>query len=375
MTRCRWLVGIGLVALLVVFVIVKFILPSSGGRIAGGISDGPFGPFAGYVWIGQVHSVSASFTVPVIASPSAISEAGTWIGAQGQGPPARFVQIGAVESRFWSRQKHATVDEYATFWSDTALQFKPKILFVVSPGDALSASLTLANERWTLTIIDSTSRQKTHFSIGNEVDGSFDQAEWTQEDPGRPYSHARYPQIAAPVFRNLTVDSVQPAPVYSSWMSVNHGTFAPTVMRDDSFTLEPAPPVGPAGAQYVRVTAATAASFQEFESKRATWTPTTPYVHIVNAYMQLVQATQKLNRAMLTARWTKQITGLVRASARANSALLRKAQPPAILTATTFAAWNFTLTGASERAVSAGGKLRLALGLPGVGRAGSAVHL
>jgi hypothetical protein len=363
------------VAVLVVFLAVKLISSSNGGRIAGGISDSPFGPFAGYVWIGRVHSVSASFTVPRIASRSVISEAGTWIGAQGQGPPARFVQIGAVESRFWSRQKHATVDEYATFWSDTAFHFKPKILFVVSPGDALSASLTLAHKRWTLTIIDTTSRQKAHFSIGSEVDGSFSQAEWTQENPGRPYNDARYPQMAAPVFRHLTVDSTQPAPVYSSWMSVDHGTLAPTVMHDDSFTLEPAPPVSPAGAQYLRLTAATSAAFQDFETERSSWAANTPYAHIVDAYMQLIQATQKLNHTMLTTRWTKQITGLVRAFARANSAFLRQAQPPAILTAATFAAWNSTLTGASERAVSAGGNLRLALGLPGVGRAGPAVHL
>jgi hypothetical protein len=177
MTRRRRFVGSGVVVLLPLFLLVKLVPPRSGPEIAGGFSDAPFGPFAGYAWIGSVHSVGGSFTVPRIASGSALSQACTWIGVQGQGPPARFVQIGAIESRFWSSQKQKTIDVYTTFWSDTARHFKPQPLFGVSPGDTLSAGLTLANRQWKLIITDDTSRKKARFSIGEETDAPLDQVE------------------------------------------------------------------------------------------------------------------------------------------------------------------------------------------------------
>jgi hypothetical protein len=47
--------------------------------------------------------------------------------------------------------------------------------------------------------------------------------------------------------------------------------------------------------------------------------------------------------------------------------LLEHARPPTLLTASSFAAWNSKLTEASDRAVPAAAKLRLALGLPAFG--------
>src|ERR1700678_1896740 len=142
MTRHRRLVRFGAVVVvmvvLLVFLTIRLVPASSGGKIAGGFSDAPFGPFAGYVWIGGVHSIGASFTVPRIAGGSALSDASTWIGVQGQGPPTRFVQIGAVESRFWFPRKQKTANVYYTFWSDTTQHYKAQLLFGVSPGDTLS---------------------------------------------------------------------------------------------------------------------------------------------------------------------------------------------------------------------------------------------
>jgi hypothetical protein len=167
MTHRRGLVGFGVVALLLLFLAVKLVPGNNGAKIAGGFSDAPFGPFAGYAWIGRVHSVGASFTVPRIASGSAVGEAGTWIGVQGQGPPTRFIQIGVIESRFSPPHKQGTVDEYFAFWTDTARHYKAKLLFAVSPGDSLSASLMLATNRWTLAITDDASRNRARFSIGH----------------------------------------------------------------------------------------------------------------------------------------------------------------------------------------------------------------
>jgi hypothetical protein len=360
-------VGAVVVALLLVFLAIKIVPASSGGKIAGGFSDAPFGPFAGYTWIGSVHSVGVSFTVPQIAGGSALSEASTWIGAQGQGPPARFVQIGEIEARFFSHQKQKTVDGYFTFWSDTAHHFEPQLLFGVSPEDTLSASLMLANKYWRIAITDNSSGKKARFSIADETDAPFDQAEWTQEDPGNPNNHARYPQMTAPVFRHVTVNSTAPAPVYSQWMSVNHSNLAPTVVHDDSFTLQPAPAVSAAASQYMRLTTPVRAEDQRFDTERKSWTPKTPYPQIANASLQLIEATQRASRAMLSAQWSKQIGGLVRAATNAGAAFLEQVRPPTVLTEATFVAWNSALTEASQRTARVNSRLRLALGLPGFG--------
>jgi hypothetical protein len=378
MTRRRRLIGFVVAGLLLVFLGIEISPESSGGRIPDGFSDAPFGSFAGYAWVGGVHSVGASFTVPPINRASPLSEASTWIGAQGQGPPARFVQIGAIEGRLFSPQKHKTVDAYYAFWSDTARHYKAKVLFAVSPGDTLSASLTLAGKHWALAITDNTSQREARFSIGDEVEAPFTQAEWAQEDPGRPNNHARYPQMAAPVFQHLTVNSNKPAPAYSAlhseWMSVNHGTLAPTIVREDSFTLAPAPELSAAATQYLRLTAAADYAFQKFEDERSSWTSNTPYAQIANACLHLIQVTQKTSRAMRATRWTKQISELMRSSAHASTAFLERLRPPAVLTPATFATWNSRLTEASQRSATLGGRLRLALGLPGFGPEGQAEH-
>ena len=369
MTRRRLLAALGVVALLLLFLVVKLVPARSGPEIAGGFSDAPFGPFAGYAWIGSVHSAGASFTVPRIASGSARNEASTWIGVQGQGPPARFVQIGAIERRLWSRQKQETVDGYGTFWSDTARHFEPQPLFLVSAGDTLSATLTLANKRWTLAITDDTSGKHARFSIGDEAGAPFNQAEWTQEDPGRKNDHARYPQMAAPVFQDLTVNSAKPSPVVlrSQWMSVNHSNLAPTVPREDSFTLKRAPAVSAAAAQYLRLSAAAAAD--RFETERANWNAKTPYEQLATASSRLIAAIQSGMRSLLAARWSKQIQSLLRSSGHLSSAIAEDARPPTLLTPSSFTAWNAKLTEASERAGPAGAHLMLALGLPAFGPA------
>jgi peptidase A4-like protein len=371
MTRRRLLAALGAVAILLLFLVVKLVPARSGPEIAGGFSDAPFGPFVGYAWIGGVHSVGASFTVPRIASGSPRGEASTWIGVQGQGPPARFVQIGDLESRFWSSQRQETVDGYGTFWSDTAHNFEPQPLFTVRAGDMLSASLTLVKGRWTLAITDDTSGKHARFSIGDEADAPFNQAEWTQEDPGLEHDHARYPQLAAPVFQELTVNSTKPsrAALLSQWMSVNHINLAPTVPRDDSFTLERAPAISAAAAQYLRLSAAAVAAGERFETERTNWNVKTRYEQIATASSHLITAIQNGMRPLLAARWPKQIQSLLRSSGHLSSAIAEDARPPTLLTPSSFTAWNAKLTEASERAGPTGAKLRLALGLPAFGPA------
>lgn len=368
MTRRRLLVGFGVLALLLLFLTVKLAPARDGDELVARNSDAPFGPFAGYAWIGSVTSVGASFTVPRIARGSSLGVASTWIGAQSAGPPSRFVQIGDVESRLVPRGKDGAVDRYYAVWSDTARHYQPIPLFPVNPADTLSASLTLAHQRWTLAIVDDTSGAKAHFSTAAETEAQFNQAAWAQENPGSENHHAPYPRIAPPVFYGLTVNSARPSPtvLYSQWMSVNHSNLAPTTVHADSFTLKRAPAVSPAGAQYLRLSATSGAAFDQFQDERAEWTIKTPYKQIEAASLRFITATRNGVRSLAAAAWPKQLRSLVRANAHMN-VVLELARPPALLTAATFADWNSRLTEALERAAPAGAKLRLALGLPGFG--------
>jgi hypothetical protein len=83
--------------------------------------------------------------------------------------------------------------------------------------------------------------------------------------------------------------------------------------------------------------------------------------------LQLIEATQRASRALLSARWSKQIGGLVRAATNVGATFLEQVRPPALLTAATFVAWNSALTEASQRTARVNIRLRLALGLPGFG--------
>lgn len=355
---------------MLLFLSVKFVSPLKPDQeITRGFADAPFGPFAGYVWLGSVHSVGASFTVPQINAGSPLGLAGTWIGVQGQGPPSRFMQIGALEGRTWSIGRQESVDGYYAFWSDVAHDFKAQPLFPVRPGDRLSVGLTLAGERWRLAVTDTTSGRKTRFSIRGGAGAPFDQADWTQEDPGAEDDHVRYPEMTAPVFRTITVNSADPVSAYSSWMSVNNSNLAPTAMHAGSFTLERAPAVDGAGMQYMRLAARALATQRRFAEERTRWTPQTPRSQMIYAGMQLTESTRKADRALVTARWPRQVTRLVRSSVAAAAAFLEQVRPPVRLTVANFTAWNLALTELSLRAGRAASKLRLALGLSAFGSA------
>ncbi len=145
-------------------------------------------------------------------------------------------------------------------------------------------------------------------------------------------------------------------------------------MHDDSFTLQRAPAVGAAAVQYMRLATAALLAHKRFDTERDSWTPETPYTRIVAAGSRLIDATQKANRALLAARWSKQIRDLIRSSINADAVVLERVRPPALLTEATFAAWNSALTEASLRAGRVDSKLQLALGLPTFGFAVKEAH-
>ncbi|HTY96060.1 MAG TPA: hypothetical protein VMB91_03400, partial [Solirubrobacteraceae bacterium] len=197
----------------------------------------------------------------------------------------------------------------------------------------------------------------------------FNQAEWAQEDPGSENDHVIYPRLTAPVFRDLAVNSAMPlgTAVYSQWMSVNEGDFAPTPLHVDSFTLRQAPVATAAGAQYLRLAARAGAAFEQFETERSEWTPRTPYRQMVAASSRFTSATRGGVRSLEEARWPKRIRRLLRSFDEVAGTLVQRAVPPTDLTSSSLAAWNSRFTEAAERGAAVAAKLRLALGLPGAG--------
>ena len=166
-------------------------------------------------------------------------------GCRGRVLPAVSSRSGLSESRFPSRRLHRLVNGYVTFWSDTARRYAAQAMFLVRAGDTISASLTLSNGVWSLAIVDRTRYRSAHVSVADEGRASFNQADWTKENPGTSNNHEQYPQVAAPVFEHVTVNATpltaSDPSLYSQWMSVNHHNLAPTALDDASFTLQRAP--------------------------------------------------------------------------------------------------------------------------------------
>lgn len=337
-------------------VVVGLVVP--GGTKRRDSSDLPFGPDAGYLYVGHVTSVRASFTVPRIVHGSPLGLASTWIGAQTPGP--RFIQVGIYEERI--RGAHNRVSsEYRAVWSDIAHHYAPQFLFHVNPGDGIAVGLTLAHKRWTVRIADERTGRKAEFSTGEESDGSFRWAEWAQEDPGGHGIHAPYPQLTPTVFRRLAVDSAAPAQtdLYSLWMSVSEGTLAPSPLHEDSFALR-RPTVTAAGKQYLSLIAPLDAASTRFEARLSKFNAQTPYVQIATASSQYITSIRRTIHSLSAARWPNQNGSMVRSLIHALLQEAEEAQPPAVVTRATLAAWRAELSQASEIAP----KLRRALGLP-----------
>jgi hypothetical protein len=207
------------------------------------VGTGNGSAFAGYVWGGPVVAVRGSWAVPRILARSAPGIASTWIAAQAPGGAnAPFIQIGTNEQRVGSTPPAGSPSlPYFAFWSDTARHFHPVGLFPVNAGDELSASLTLGRGKWTLAIVDHSTGQSANLTTTNEADGSFNQAEWTQEDVTNGITNAPfpYPRLSSFAFHDLSVNSSVPNSVSLSPQTLSeHGvTVTPSAVDDDSFTL------------------------------------------------------------------------------------------------------------------------------------------
>jgi hypothetical protein len=278
-----------------------------------------FGQFAGYVWLGHVTSVRASWSVPRIALGS-FGLAGTWIGAEARGA---FIQIGTNEESFRPWELAPLEQGYQAFWSDPAHHFRAQRLFSVHPGDHMSASLTLADRRWTLVIIDKTIGRAAHFSTRDEADASFNRADWLQEDPGTKSHAAPYPRLTAVRFAHLKVNATAPdySGLYSQWMSVNGRNWAPTPLSHDSFSLRPAT-LSPFGARYLAIAAPEDAATITFIGQMGEWAPTTSPAQIASEASTFTTALRNDIHVLAAVHWPGRGRRLVRSLIRRTGVLL-----------------------------------------------------
>ena len=329
------------------------------------MTDSPFGAYAGYVWLGHVSSVDGSWTVPRIVDPSHSGLATTWISAQAPGTPSAFIQIGASELHGYSRA-HVVENRYWAFWSDTTRNFHPQFLFRVRPGDAISASLILARKRWMLAIVDHTSSSNAQFSTSEDANASFDEAQWTQEDATTSTGERfPYPSLTGLRFSGLAVNSRSPtyASLYSTWMSVNGVSLAPTPLAGDAFSLRRAT-VSPAGQYYLRIAAPRNAALEASGSEFERWTTKTPYTKIVSASSSLIAWLRLEIHALTNARLPKATSNLVRLLIGKLNIMIERARPPAAMSPTAFAIWRLSLIRSSDAAHYVAHLLLRELGLP-----------
>ncbi len=355
------LVVVGVPMLLAIVVGLSLAVPGK----RGGNGHAHVGAYAGYVWRGGVASVEGSWTVPRIFNFSRPGLAGTWIAALGFGARRPFVQVGTEELRGYSRN-HVAESRYWAFWSNTTRHFHPIFLFRVGPGDALTAGLTLAHRRWTLTVVDETSHASAHFSTSEEADRSFDEAEWMQEDAtDTTGSLFPFPALSSVGFRRLAVNSAAPsyASLYSMWLSVDGGHLAPTPLRNDAFVLRRTA-VTPSGDQFLRISERANVAARIFGAELARW-PTRPsYTQISSASRRLITSLGSEIRALQHARLPLSARGMIRLLIGQLHVLLEQARSPAVMSPAALTHWRSGLSRDAEASLYTEHLIRRTLGAP-----------
>jgi hypothetical protein len=287
----------GLLAVLAAILTAFLFLPHTPNRQ----TDAPFGAYAGYVWLGRVSSVQGVWRVPAILAKSHPGLATTWIGAQGAGIGGPFIQVGTAELRGYSR-KNIIEDRYWAFWSDKARRFHPQKLFLVKPGDRLTATAGLTPSGWRLVISDVASRRTAALNTG-EAPKPLDAAQWTQEDAltatGARYT---YPLLASTMISHLLVNStvLRYTSLYSTWMSINGTYLAPSPLRHDGFLLQPTK-LTSIGKHYLSLNIGEGNAVRQFGYELESWTTHTSHGTLKSAASRLVAALHSETRVLKAA--------------------------------------------------------------------------
>jgi Peptidase A4 family len=323
------------------------------------------GPFAGYVWRGDVASAHADWTVPRVLPGSVVGEAATWVGAEAPGPQraAPFVQIGVNEGN----TDGGSPPFYYAFYSTTTLHFHPVHLFDVSPGDQVSATLHQHGGQWQIAFVDRTLGRQRQLAVTEGAGTRFNEAQFTQEDvtdarTSRPFP---YPALSPVRFTAVAANGVAPRPAQltSNWLTEAGGYLAPGPLRDDAFMLSHTR-MTTAGYRYLRAIAAqdgaTATAFPQL----LRWAQGEPAPRAVPAARHFSSVLRVTVGALGDERWPQGARAKVaalRVHARALIALLSRI--PSV-TAVGRAAWAVRFGRLAELVGADGQAARRALRLP-----------
>jgi hypothetical protein len=296
-------------------------------------SGSQFGPFAGYLWHGDVHQVGAVIRVPRLDGASGNGVAGSWIGAQGTsaatGRSGPFFQIGVNED--WNGIE-ATSSHYYVFWSSNGVDFHPQWLFDVNPGDAIELSLHVVAGRLVMDARDRRSGRHATLSRGLAGADEFNQAAWHQEDvadaqSGRPFT---YPQLTPVRFSGLRVDDQRPAvsALQEIWMTTDDAYYGPK-LSGNGFTVSRIRPSA-AALRYERIAVPEDLQTYLWNAQSASWSSATPPRVIRAASLGYLRVLGRNLGALRAYRWPRSvraaIAGLVDEQRRREGELRRLAR-------------------------------------------------
>lgn len=326
--------------------------------------DTPFGAYAGYVWFGRVSSVYGTWRVPSINAASRPGLATTWIGAQGEGVGAEFIQVGTAEQCGYST-KHAVQDRYWAFWGDKARNYHLERLFAVKAGDDVAATAALSGRGWSLTVRDYTSGKIATLDT-TEAPKSLTAAQWTQEDIASS-SGARYnyPLMSLGELYGLRVNSTIPSyrALYSTWMSIDGIYLAPGPLQKDSFVLKQTK-LTAIGKRYLALDIGESHAVLRFGEELDRWNADTPRKTLVVASSRLTAALSREVRSLKNISLPAPVNRLTMSLSRKLHALSAQAQEPMHLSVILFSSWRNQLARDASEARYLVHLIRRALGLP-----------
>jgi hypothetical protein len=261
---------------------------------------GKLGPNGGYIWHGETHAVAGSWTVPrplrhASGSGDMLIAAEGEADSKGEQP---FIELGTHE-----QVPGAGKDDIA-WWSDLAHDFAPQRLFAVSPGDRLTARMTLVDHVWHLEMRDLSTHRTAH-ATADAGDATYDQAQWLLERDedilGDPTPYAR---TTVARFGDMLANGERPsyADLYGYWMSENGQALAPTAPVQGSFALRRGFLSRPA-VLYLRLAAGVNEAADVFYEKAANWTDATPTATIAPAARAFASALETFEQGLERGPW------------------------------------------------------------------------
>lgn len=214
-------IGVGFTAAAAAALALVLVLSGSGSAHLSKAVTTPCG-CAGYFWRGPVDSVSATWKVPQVQTNS-VGSAATWIGAETDGHPGRFIQVGVAEGLYVDPvdAKLGQPDKFLywyAFWSDIDHGDLLQRLDLVQPGDIVHAALSQSGGRWTVELQDAYSSVDVRLSTSQEAGSPLEQADWLQEDirNGKTGRLGPYPRLSTVRFQDLRVNGAAPDTVMLS---------------------------------------------------------------------------------------------------------------------------------------------------------------